>query len=548
MHKIAEKPELTRSGYVETGGGLLVPPGYRQSTAGELATRSATMARRSFSASCSDGFAYGLRVERDPDTLVIRWAEKGSGLDDLISEALADGTIGNVGIAPVVFAQLSGLIRRRQNMMLSVSAVVSGDPYPVARVRNAIARWNDSPLGAIDAMRRLAYQLDTYNRGAPIATVPLWLPAEQWESEGLLLHRFPESNHYWLEVDWLRRQTPIPCLPSVFDLEPTDSGEWPYWLRKRIDGAERWVLLHRTQILPVLTGHSGRRGIGTSSVYMCLGFLGEHALVIDERYEAMIDGPGEGIVTLSGVTQSAEQIRAKLEADIEANSRHDWTLLASPNEVKVGAHRWRQPDGVAWEKRQQHFEDVLALAFDEPLSSVVVRGGVGYGAQADVVANGTSEGGIFAVMKLIELALGSIYPRVTVTVTKPNDRARRLNLELLDKFATAVGKLPEGTLSGEEIRAYIDRELITIPAAEAARDARAGTDGDDDGAGETDDNSDAARDLAEESAALLREIRGEDDRADCAISHRRPARVEQERARRPGQFTPVWTGGDASHR
>lgn len=478
MHKIDHRPTISKSGYVDAGNGLLVPPGYRRGNGDELARRESDLRARGLSRSLTaGGFAYGLRVERDPDTLVIRWADKGSGLDDLVNQALADGTIGNVGISPVVFGQLTSLIRRRQNQMLGASVVVAGDEFASTRISNAIARWNDSPLGAVDALRKITYQLDTYNRGAPVATVPIWLPVEQWRDEGLLLHKFRETDHYWLEVDWVRRQTPVPYLPSVFDLEPTDSHEWPYWYRAKIEGVYRWVLLHRSQIIPVLTGHSGRRGVGTSSVYTCLSFLGEHALAVDERYEAMIDGPGEGIVTIAGVTQTAEAIRAKLDADLEANGR-DWTLLAAPNDIKVGSFRWRQSDGVDWQKRQQHFEDVLAAAFDEPLSAVVTRGGVGYGAQANTVADEAAHGGIYAVMRLIEIALGTLYPRVTISVSRPSDRARRMSLELLDKFATAVGKLPEGTMTPEEARAYIDRELLTIPRTEAVKDARAGTAGD----------------------------------------------------------------------
>ena len=472
--------------YIESGG-LLVPPSYRPADA-EIARRQKQLSSRSFSNACSAGFAYGLRVDRDPDTLVIQWAEKGSGLDDLINQALADGEIANIGISPVVFAQLNGIIKRRQNQALSTSIVVTGRSTPANRASGAISRWNDSPLGAVDAFRKIVYQLDTYNRGAPVATVPLWLPTDHWEAEGLHLRPLTTTgNHnkpasYWLDVDWSRRKTAVPYLPNVFDLEPTGLPQWPYWFRKTVDNTTEWILLHESQIISLLSGWTGRPGIGTSAVYICLGFLGEHALAIDERYEAMIDAPGEGIVTVSGTTQTAKQVRGAIEGDDssplgEAGRGHDWTLLASPNDLKVGMYRWRQWDSVQFKDRQEHFEDILALAFDEPLSSVVIRGGVGYGTQAHDAGNNVAEGGVFAVLKALELVLGTIYTRVSVSVTKTNDRARALALDLLDKFATAMAKLPQGTLTPAETRAYIDREILTIPVTASdivQDDARAG--------------------------------------------------------------------------
>ena len=52
---------------------------------------------------------------------------------------------------------------------------------------------------------------------------------------------------------------------------------------------------------------------------------------------------------------------------------------------------------------------------------------------------------------------------MSIRVTKANDRARRLGLELLTQFAAAVGALPEGTLTRSEVRAIIDRDHLTIP-------------------------------------------------------------------------------------
>jgi hypothetical protein len=468
-----QQPKQTPNGYIETASGLIVPPGYlaRSSLSGEVNHK-----LRNYSYFCNEGFSYGVRLPRDKDTLVIQWAPKGSGLDDLLSAAIADGEIANVGIAPVMWDQLSALILRRQEQVNSVSVVVTGRGHPAARAVNALARMNDSPLGVIAGTQRILYQLDVFNRGAPLATVPIIYNSDQWEQDGmtpvpLYDDKGKATGKYYLEVDW-RGRTPTPYLPSVFDLEPTGNQEWPYWYQTLIDGKKAWVLLHQTQIISLLTAQTNRPGIGTAPVWLCLPVMAENTLVIDERYEKLIDRPAEGIMGISGVTQSADAIRAKID-----EPDHTWTLLASPNDIKFGGWSFRQPDGVDWEKRQRHFEDVLAAAFNEHPSAVVMRTGVGTAAASEVTADNVAENGVFAILKAIEVAFGAIYPRVSIRVTKANDRARRLGLELLGMFTSAVQKLPEGTLTRDEIRAIIDAEYLTIPVTGAGvtqSDARPG--------------------------------------------------------------------------
>ena len=239
--------------------------------------------------------------------------------------------------------------------------------------------------------------------------------------------------------------------------------------------------------------------------------MAENTLVIDERYEKLIDRPAEGIVGISGVTQSADTIRAKID-----EPDHSWTLLASPSDIKFGGWSFRQPDGVDWEKRQRHFEDVLAAAFNEHPSAVVMRTGVGTAAASEVTADNAAENGVFAILKAIEIAFGAIYPRVSIRVTKTNDRARRLGLDLLGLFAAAVQKLPENTFTREEIRAIIDAEYLTIPVTGAGvtqSDARpgVGAENDEQPQGQkSEDRSQRTEDRGqeEEVAALLAECRG----------------------------------------
>lgn len=466
-------PTQLPNGYTTAPSGLIVPPTYNLRSS---LSNAAQHRLRNYSYFCGEGFSFGVRLPRDPDTLVIQWAPKGSGLDDLLMAAIADGEIANIGIAPVIWDQLSALILRRQAQINSASVVVTGRATPATRALNALARMNDSPLGAIAGIQRILYQLDVFNRGAPIATVPITYPTDRWAAEGMTLRPLLDdkgkpSGKSYLAVDW-RGRSPVPYLPSVFDLEPTGNQEWPYWYHTLIHHQKHWVLLHQSQILSLLTAQTNRPGIGTSPVWLCLPVMAENTLVIDERYEKLIDKPTQGIFGISGVTQTADTIRSKID-----EPDHTWTLLASPNDIKFGGWSFRQPDGVDWEQRQRHFEDVLASAFNEHLSSIVLRTGVGTATASEVAADNAAENGVFAILQAIEIAFGAIYPHVTIQVTKTNDRARHLGLKLLGMFTAAIKDLPADTLTCEELRALIDANYLTIPATAATitqSDARPG--------------------------------------------------------------------------
>jgi hypothetical protein len=106
-----DAPTQLPNGYITAPSGLIVPPTYNQRSS---LSNENNRKLRNYSYFCAEGFSFGVRLPRDKDTLVIQWAPKGSGLDDLLSAAIADGEIANVGIAPVMWDQLSALILRRQ--------------------------------------------------------------------------------------------------------------------------------------------------------------------------------------------------------------------------------------------------------------------------------------------------------------------------------------------------------------------------------------------------------------------------------------------------
>jgi hypothetical protein len=222
----------------------------------------------------------------------------------------------------------------------------------------------------------------------------------------------------------------------------------------------------------MLPGKSSVAGIGTSAIWMCLGYLAESILVIDERLEKVTNALTEGITLFTGMTggNDAEKIKQQIKRTREEHKDQGYlvakgnTLLATQSpEANIIQVSFRQPSGVDFKDRREYEEDIIAACFGEPLASLVIRGGVGYGVQSEVAAENASETGVGSLLHFFAISLGSIYPRVQVAITRPNDRAKRLNMVTFSEFAGAVQKLPEETLTAEEVRAIIDRDIIHIP-------------------------------------------------------------------------------------
>lgn len=470
-------PKIEDGRFVDSQSGLVVPRTYKQRVNTELANLVAGGIN-------GTGFAEGLKLRRDDETLAVRWPLKGDGYDDLVSQSIVDGTVANVGVSPVIAPQISGMVRRQQNQAATASIDLTGRTFPVKQARDAIARFNDSPLGITQALERIVYGICTYNRGAPIATVPITYAFDQWEQYGLHTVPIAETNtrgrgrkakteRYYLEVDWAKHGTPVPFLPLIYDLEPSGVPNWPYWYRVKKDGLHVWVLLHHTHIIEFTPGTTSKAGIGTSPVWMCLGFLAEQILVIEERAEKMLYSLTDGLILLGGVeaVDGASIKNSVVEARKESIERgmlvgKGQTILTSPtaDKVSVATVSFRQPPGMEFQAWREYTEDVIAFCFGEALSALVTRGGVGYGAQSDTAADNSAESGVGAILNMVALALGAIYPRVQVSVSRPNDRAQRLNIKTLTEFSTgATALIDRNVLSADETRSIINRDILAIP-------------------------------------------------------------------------------------
>lgn len=475
-------------------------------------------------------YQQGVGLNRDEQTLVTRWERKGSDKSEMTLAAMASGEISNVGISPVPYPQLPALIRRQQVQAQTIDIDLVGRESPVTKARDAIARFNDSPMGVTKAISDMVFNLRVYNRGCPVAFAPITYDMEQWQGEGLeavpiVLPGDSESKAttYYLQVDWSKRKTPVPYITDPLRFRYTGNDEWPYWFLAQHGRRHKWILLHSSHVIPVVPGNSARPRdmIGTSSVWVCLGFLAEEFMVIEERVEKKLAAVTNGILGISGISQTSAKIKEEMDAQVEMRKMEgkffasEYTILTSENSrVNFAFLPLRQSDGIDYQARREHYEDILAASFQEPLQAVVLRGGIGYSSQSREAGEQNSDTGVTAILSLVEITLGAMFPRVQVTISRPNDPSQRLNIGAFNEFASAVQSINNSTggdepvLTRAEVRAIIDRDMFTIPEVDDDGAAQAGATADDTDQVETGDDSSDNNDDRENSelAALSDDI------------------------------------------
>lgn len=492
MPKIIAPPERDKNA-ITTASGLILPPRYA-GTELAAAKESSSLIGKMFGGvggHFQKGFNGGTEIDRDNNTLIVCWPQKGSGIDDFVMGEIVDGNIANAGIAPVVSSLLSAAVMKQVAQAANADITLTGRTSPTKKARDAISRWNDSPTGAVYGLTKMTYQLLVYNRGAPIATVPIIYKPQDWSEYGLKLHAMPgdgqnesEAVYHWLEVDWAVHGTPIPYLPSPFDLEPTGNQEWPYWYRVRWDNKERWVLLHNTQIIPVLPGMSQRDGLGTSSSWLSTEQLSFYIIAQDGKAENIVNAPTTGFLGISGVDQTASEIKQQIISERKRSiaeghmfDKAPTILISEDGNIDFKSFSFR--DMSAWSNEDiNRFEDRIATNFRMSLGELgISRSGVGYAAQAEVTRDQTADSGVGYALSLIGSALGAIYPRVSISINRPNDYARVRQLEDFDKLSSGISKLPEGTLTRPQILAMIENLVgIRVPDVEETVTTSPGSD------------------------------------------------------------------------
>lgn len=492
-------PQMNDAGFVSSDSGLLIPRSY--------SNQSGTFIRDMQSVITMKGVNQGHTLPRDERTMMMRFMRKGSGLEDYFSEIIVDGTVANIGLSPVIAPIITAEVNRQVTEASTASVELTGRKSTVRRAREAISRFDDSPLGATDAIMQIVRNMRTYNRGQPIATVPITYDMGKWDSMGLQARPLKMSkgggiDYFYLNVNWSQFGEPIPFLPSVFDLEPTGLKEFPYWYRATSGKTHHWVLLHHSQIIPLTPGKTSAHGIGTSSTWMCMKHIAEDVLDDDRRIELMVNALADGLLGIGPIYYSPSQVIKELKdtsrhAEIQGNTlAKGYTVLTSPTRpIQFSEYSLRKDSGIEWRERLEAKQDHIAHAFQVPLSAITTRGGVGYGSQADTVADVGSGGGVDALLNYITIALGSVYPRVRVAVKRKNDRAQRLNMNTLKTFSESVKNLNAigEVISPAMTRAIIDREIIDLPSVdESIIHTTASNDEDASQENQVDDNANAS--------------------------------------------------------
>lgn len=476
--------EISNGYIVDSRTGLLIPSTIRKhdgrSIGGLIGDRLESLGVNPAFNPGSGYYSFGYHVEREQETLIPRYNAKGSIASELMLAAIADGEIANVGISPIVYSPISSVLQNQIAKSKSATMNIAGRQTPVRTVSRNISRFNDSVLGFAGSMERIIYSYRVYNRGQPIATIPIEYSHDLWENYGMeaipiVSKQNRGIDQYYLTVDWEKLgRNPIPYLPDPLRCTATGNNSWPYWYRTEVDGKAANVLLHSSHIIPMTPGESAKDGLGTSALWQCLGFLSDYFLVLEHKTELKLNHLSSGFIGVSGVDVEADAIRAEMELEREEQINEgrvygsEYVIFASDErDIKFSFLPLRQGDDVQYQARKEDMEDMLAMAFGEPLSAIVMRGGMGLGSRmSETSADEAADSGVYAIFNAIEIVLEAIYGSVEINISLPNNRAKRQQLNALETFARAIKQLPEETLTNAEIRAIIDRDLLEIPDTE----------------------------------------------------------------------------------
>lgn len=477
------KPEVTGKKEIKTRSGLLLPPSAQRSPLAYIENGPSEQISRMQTylsvETMQRGFAQGYVLDREPSTRMWLLPGKGTGWDDVAMAKIINGEIANVGSSGVISALASSIVLKHIAQATSAEVVLVGRETPTRRAKAGIARFNDSPMGVTAALQQAVYQLNVFNRGCPIATIPIIYPVERWSEFGMTLvpmlaenEKESEAMHYYIDMDWSKLRYIVPFMPSVFDIEPTGLTEWPYWYRVMIDGKYRWVLLHSSQIVQLIPGYSTSPGIGTSSSWLCTEQYSIYMLVKDAEIESIINAPTSGFIGISGVSQDADEVMDKVIADREVNKAKGsivskgFTIFTSEKPINFKSFSFRDVQGFTREEKM-NMEDRIVSNFRETLAGAgLARAGVGYAGQSEVNRDMASDSGVGYPLKQFAVAVGSMptFQNISVSVNRPNDFARARLVEDFQKFASAISSLPVNTLQPEEVRALIESFVgIQIP-------------------------------------------------------------------------------------
>lgn len=391
----------------------------------------------------------GFALDRDQETTIIKWPQRGSGLDDLTYHEIVTGNVRNVGVHPTPDPIMSSLVESLTNEASIAEITLMAGASRIDEVRAAINMAGDSVTGAAKLLGDFTFGHYVYNRGNAIDLVGASSYAfDQWQENGLVAvpllaegEREQDATRFYLEETPVDFSRPLRLI-DPWRYIPTGNAEWPVMLPKK--SAERgitvYVYLHQDQISLIQTQYS-------SSVhrYMAI-FASAVVFELEGGIEKMLNEPEDGLIFFSGVGQKdGDRIRDQVIVEDE-EARESGRILQQGYHIVTATEPRARAVQLTWRdlKEVDYRQRVLNMAacFDVNAMDYFPIEGIGYTGQASTQSFKSGTRGVMIPLGIFGRMIMSIFPRVYASVTLPNSRADEMRLDNLGKLRDAVGDLP----------------------------------------------------------------------------------------------------------
>lgn len=457
-------------------------------------------------------------VGRDEETGLIRVPTYASREDDIFMRVITRGAIGNIGIAPVIDPQLSALVSRRQAMAQTWEAIIESPFEAPARQLHDVMSQADDGQGAAAFSADVVGGLDVDNAGVFIAELPIGtMPYQDWESVGMELRVIDEKKKtYYLETNDKAGSSRGLWSLDGLRCSPTGNNQWPFWiypLDKETGKPGKIKVLIPNSVGFQVVQRVGPKwesydGFGQSGTWRYIGLMVHDQLIREMDVEAFLAQPPRGFVVARPVDQYGQLKQAIQQSQAERDEEGilyypGTTFLEFMNSAgDVLIRPWSEPPAnftpQSW---RVYREDVLAASFHVSVAFLVTRIGTGAFSQSDVTAEIQAETGLAWIRHVLQMVFSAVAAtrRTKVFIIVPSDRAKKIQMEVAEKFANTLDTLQTAGagLMPDQIQAMFQSYVgIEIPetemaAEEPAEDTDEGQQEDEEEAGQGDGTENA---------------------------------------------------------
>jgi hypothetical protein len=426
--------------------------------------------------------AKGLKLQFDPETMILKLPPYGSGWDDLVAENLARGRILN-GFDQLPDTLLAVAITKRQAIVGNWSIVVTGKTSPVNQTFEIISMAEDGE-GAVAFSQNFIGALDVHNAGAFVATVPLNYDIDAWETMGMRIVPIGEETKFqskkeatsvYLDMDMSAYRSNRGLWTIDRQLcQPTGNPHWPYWIYKYSNRDKKFyrVLIPRPfgiqKIQRVGPRSTKWAGYGQSGTWRFMPYIVRNFLVTRGDFERMIAKPPMGLMIATGVDTVGQfnNMMTEYAQDLKANDQRVFPGVGFMEfeevSAKVTAVPWYQPpEGYTPASWSDLRVKQLAAAFHMSETQFQITLGDGARSQSDVASTMEAESTMAWLLKQLHDIYQEVsLPRVLVTIINPSDRQKSLQAETASKISDTVLKLEQSRMRSKEPETVFTRSEI----------------------------------------------------------------------------------------